>query len=248
VFDSPAEVLIERMSWVDVESAIAAGKRTVIICAASTEQHGPHLPEATDALLGEAEAVGLARELGDALVAPVIRPGCSDHHMGFAGSLTISAGLLMDLLDAYVDSLRRHGFENFVVFSSHGGNFPVLSEWKRIRPAPGVIVLDDGAAYIAAMFEAIRAFGREDTWGPHAEVIETSAMLAVHPELVDMTRAVRGFTGELTLEQLLEQGMRAFTDTGIIGDATGARPEMGRAVVDAAARQLAAEVRRSLGP
>ncbi len=137
--------------------------------------------------------------------------------------------------------------KNFVVFSSHGGNFPVLSEWKRIRPAPGVIVLDDGEAYIGAMFEAIRAFGRDDTWGPHAEVIETSAMLALHPELVDMTRAVRGFTGPLELDQLLERGMRAYTDTGILGDPTGATPEMGRAVLEAAARQLAAEARRSLG-
>lgn len=235
------------MSWTEVEAALAGGKRTAIVCAASSEQHGPHLPEATDALLGEEEAVRLARELGDALVAPVIRPGCSEHHMGFAGSLTIPAQLLMDLLDAYVDSLRRHGFENIVVFSSHGGNYPVLAEWKRSRPGPGAVVLDEGEGYMAAMFEALRGFGRQDAWGPHAEVIETSAMLAIHPELVHMERAVRGFTGEISLDGLLKSGMREVTDTGIIGDPIGATAEMGEAVLSAAAGYLARETRRWLG-
>ena len=96
------EVFIERMTWPDVEDAIKQGKRTAIVVAASSEQHGPHLPEATDALLGEELAGRLAHRLGNALVAPVIRPGCSDHHMAFAGSLTISAELLAAILDAYV--------------------------------------------------------------------------------------------------------------------------------------------------
>src|SRR5437879_8390733 len=141
--------------------------RRAVVCAASTEQHGPHLPEATDALLGAAYAEGLARRLGDALVAPMIRPACSEHHMAFAGSLTIPETLLMDLLDAYLASLRRHGFERFVVFSSHGGNFPVLADWARTRPHDDAAVLSDSAGFDAA-FAAIRRFGREDRGGPHA--------------------------------------------------------------------------------
>src|SRR5438105_15045763 len=137
------EVWIERLTWPDVEARIAAGARRVIICAASSEQHGPQLPEATDALLGAATAERLARRLGDTLVAPVIRPGCSEHHMAFAGSLTISAALLMDLLDAYVESLRRHGFRRFVIISSHGGNFPVLAEWERSRRPENTTVISD---------------------------------------------------------------------------------------------------------
>src|SRR5918912_314656 len=99
------EVLIEHMTWPEIEDAIKRGKRTAIVVAASSEQHGPHLPEATDALLGEELGARLAHRLGDALVAPVIRPGCSEHHMAFAGSLTISAELLAAILDAYVKSL-----------------------------------------------------------------------------------------------------------------------------------------------
>ena len=61
----------------------------------------------------------LARALGDALVAPTIRPGCSEHHMGFAGTITVPVEALIMLLDAYVDSLSRHGFDRFLVFTSH---------------------------------------------------------------------------------------------------------------------------------
>jgi creatinine amidohydrolase len=231
------ELLIERLTWTDVEAALGRGMRRAIVCAASTEQHGPHLPEATDALLGEAYAEGLARRLGDALVAPVIRPACSDHHMAFPGSLTISATLLMELLDAYLASLRIHGFERFVVMSSHGGNFPVLAEWERARSLEATVVVTDFGLFDVG-FEAIRRFGRTDSAGPHADVLETSMMLHLHPELVHMDRAAAGFTGRSTLDDVLTRGMRAITPNGILGDPVGATAEMGAAVLDAIVGRL----------
>jgi creatinine amidohydrolase len=238
------DLFIERLTWTEIEAALAGGMRRAVVCAASCEQHGPHLPEATDALLGAAFAEGLARRLGDALVAPVIRPGCSEHHMAFAGSLTISHRLLMDLLDAYLDSLRRHGFERFVVFSSHGGNFPVLAAWERERRPRDTVVVSD-VHVLHAGFEAIRRFGRTDTTGPHAEVLETSMLLHLHPELVHMEWAEPGFTGETSLQDLLERGMRAISSNGILGDPVGASAEMGEAVLEATVEALWAAVRRA---
>jgi creatinine amidohydrolase len=235
------ELFIERLSWTEIEAAVAGGMRRAIVCAASTEQHGPHLPEATDALLGAAYAEGVARRLGDALVAPIIRPACSEHHMGFAGSMTISETLLMDLIDAYLASLRRHGFERFVVMSSHGGNFPVLARWERERPAPDVVTLSDFSMFDAG-FEAIRRFGRTDSAGPHAEVLETSMMLHLHPDLVHMDRAETGFTGESSLDDVLARGMRALTPNGILGDPVGATAEMGAAVLEAVVERLSQHV------
>lgn len=231
------ELFIERLTWTDVDAALAGGMRRAIVCAASTEQHGPHLPEATDALLGAAYAEGLARRLGDALVAPVIRPACSDHHMAFPGSLTIPETLLMDILDAYLASLRQHGFERFVVMSSHGGNYHVLAEWERLRrPADAVVISDFGV--FDAGFEAIRRFGRTDTAGPHAEVLETSMMLHLHPDLVRMERAIPGFTGEAPLEDVIAKGMRSLTSNGILGDPVGSTAEMGEAVLGAIVERL----------
>ncbi|MDQ6794331.1 MAG: creatininase family protein [Chloroflexota bacterium] len=241
-----AELFIERLNWPEVQAAVAAGRRRAIVCAASTEQHGPHLPEATDALLGAEYARRLAVRLGDALVAPVIRPGCSEHHMAFAGTITISPSLLMDVIDAYVASLRRHGFTDFVVMSSHGGNYPILADWAVARATPGCVVISDAKVFDAG-FEALRRFGREDTAGPHAEVMETSMMLRLHPELVQMERAAPGFEGDLKLPGLLERGMHAISANGIIGNPVGASAEIGEAVLDALADRLADQVRTLQG-
>lgn len=237
------EVLIENLTWTDIEARLDAGHRRVIIVAASSEQHGPHLPESTDYLLGKATAVRLAQKLGDALVAPVIRPGCSEHHMAFPGSLTISPGQLMDLLDSYVDGLRRHGFESFAVISSHGGNFPVLAEWARTRPKPGVEVMSDLDAFMAALVEVERRFGRDDGPVLHADVCETAMMLHLHPELVHMDRAEPGYLGELEPERLFREGMRGISPNGILGNPVGATEAMGAAMLDGLTDWLAHQLR-----
>ena len=225
------EVYIERMTWPEVEAAIRDGKRTAVVVAASSEQHGPHLPESTDALLGEELGGRLARRLGDALVAPVIRPGCSEHHMSFAGSLTIPAQVLMEILDAYVASLRRHGFARIVVTSSHGGNFPVLTDWKQGQP-DDVIVIDDFEGFAEALFAALKRSGRDDRGGPHADLGETSAVLAVRPDLVRKDQITAGRTDPAPLPEVLEKGLRALTANGILGDPRGATPEIGNAVLE----------------
>jgi creatinine amidohydrolase len=241
------EVFLERMSWPDVEARIAGGARRAVICAASSEQHGPQLPEATDALVGAATAERLARRLGDALVAPVIRPGCSEHHMAFAGSLTISADLLMDVLDSYVDGLRRHGFDSFVVFSSHGGNFPVLAEWTRTRPKPGAVVISDLKAFSEVLLAVARRHGRDDGELVHAEYCETSIMLALHPGLVRPERSQPGYMGELEPERLFREGMRGISANGVLGNPVGADAAVGEELLDALAGWLVEQVRASTG-
>lgn len=236
-------LLIEDLSWPEVEAHLAAGRRRAVICAASSEQHGPHLPEATDYLLGRATAERVAARLGDALVAPVIRPGCSEHHMAFPGSLTISPAQLMDQLDAYVESLRRTGFESFAVFSSHGGNFGVLEEWARARPHDGVRVAADLNAFMAVLVEVERRFGRDDGPVLHADICETAMMLHLHPDLVRMEKAEPGFVGDLEPERLFREGMRGISPNGVLGNPIGATAEMGAQMLDELSGWLAERLR-----
>ena len=225
------ELRIERLTWPEIESAIAAGHRRAIIVAAASEQHGPHLVEATDALLGEALGLALARRLGDALIAPVIRPGCSDHHLGFAGTISISPDLLIGLLEAYIASLRMHGFTTFFVFSSHGGNYPVLARWAPAEP-DGVTVLTDSQGFLGAMLGGLRHFGRDDATIPHADASETAEMLALHPDLVRTELVATGFVGDLSLQHAVTVGLRAITANGVLGNPVGATAEMGWGVID----------------
>lgn len=173
------------MTWPDIEAALASGARTAVIAAGATEQHGRHLPEGSDAFMGEAVAERVARTLGDAMVAPVIRPGCSEHHLDFPGTISITAETLMDILDAYVASLRRNGFERFVVFSTHGGNFPVLERWGTQRAAPGLIIIPDRRGFVRPVYEFAVASGTEAPGQlHHSDAFETSQILALHPTLV----------------------------------------------------------------
>jgi creatinine amidohydrolase len=238
------EVLIERMTWPEIQAAMEGGKRTAIIVAASSEQHGPHLPEATDGLLGEAIAVRLARELGDSLVAPVIRPGCSDHHMAFPGTITIEPSVLTALLDAYLKSLDRHGFTRFVVFASHGGNFQTLADWESRLERPEVVVIHGFEGFVGAMLDPLSRFDRSDRTTPHADVTETAEMLYAYPDLVRKDRIQSGFVGEVPLQQVLANGMNSVTPNGVLGDPVGATAEMGEAVMTSLVSYLATFVRQ----
>ncbi|WP_246943823.1 creatininase family protein [Bacillus pinisoli] len=83
------EYLLERMPWPLIREIIDSGMDTVIICTTSVEQHGYHLSKLSDTLIGQAVGLLVAKKLGNALLAPVIRPDLSQHHIPKAGSLTL---------------------------------------------------------------------------------------------------------------------------------------------------------------
>jgi creatinine amidohydrolase len=80
---------LDRMTWPEVGAEQERGRDTVVVAFGATEQHGPHMPLATDALLGDHLARMVAERL-DAFVAPTVRIGCSEHHLAFPGTLSVS--------------------------------------------------------------------------------------------------------------------------------------------------------------
>ncbi len=121
---------LDRMTWPDVKAEMEKGCRTVIVCFGSHEQHGPHLPLGTDAFLGDSIGEGLAERL-DAFLAPVFRVGCSEHHMGFPGTITLSSETFQKLVGEATQSLSRHGFEEIILIPTHGGNFKPMENALR---------------------------------------------------------------------------------------------------------------------
>ncbi len=250
-------VLLEEMSWLDVQKALDLGVRTVVVMTASIEQHGPHLPTITDTAIGYAVGERLTRRLGQALLAPVIRPGCSDHHLAFPGSLSIPQEVFIETVMAYVRSLVPHGFNTFVLLSSHGGNFGALEvAARRLRSefeSKGVRIvefagLDALKEMMRVMVDAAAARGApQDVDAIHADATETSIMMSRHPGLVAADRLERGFLGRIESQEIFRRGMRAITPNGIFGDATLAKPEIGEAVLEGLTDHLAATVRQRLG-
>jgi len=249
-------VRLEDMTWPEVQAALQAGVRTVVVVAASTEQHGPHLPLSTDALIAEAVGERVARRLG-ALVAPVIRPGCSDHHLAFPGSLSVSPGLLVELLASYVRCLVPYGFDTFVLLSSHGGNFrPLEDAARRLRDEYGprgvrVVAVAGDAALVDMMREMVDVAARlgapQDVDAIHADACETSIVMHLRPDLVRADRIEAGFTGRLDLDTLFHKGLRAVTANGILGDPRRSSAEIGAAVLDRLVDHLVDRVRAQLG-
>ena len=227
---------LERMTSPDIAAAIRGGSTTVVMACGAVEQHGPHLPLFMDAEHGTRLAEEVAQRLGDALVAPTLRIGCSDHHMAFAGTLTLREETFEAVVRDCCTSLASHGFRRILILPTHGGNFaPLRRMLAGLRASVGGDCAIDAFTDLHGVMrvwrdeiERIASLG--DRVGGHADVAETSIMAALHPELIVENRAQAGFEGELTddiLRTLFEHGIHAIAPNGILGDARGFSPALG---------------------
>lgn len=249
---------IEEMTWVQVKEYLEQGYRRVIFALGSIEQHGPHMPLVTDTLIGDMLAVRVAEKLGQTLVAPTIRPGCSEHHMSFAGSLSISSELLAAITRAYCQSLARHGFETILLLPSHGGNFSTVARIvPELNKEIGVKIVGYADVFeFTRVQDAIMAkYGvTAAESGAHAGCGEASLVLAERPDLVRMDQAQQGFMGDFVgAMQKTPAGaagfamqMENFSPLGVIGDPRRAQADWGRELLEGLADHLAAFYRAGM--
>src|SRR5918912_1606349 len=107
--DRGTTLLLAEMTSAQVRAEVADGRSTIVVPFGAVEQHGPHLPLDTDAVLGDRLGPLLAERLG-ALCAPTIRIGCSQHHLAFAGTLSFQPQTLRMIVHDLVESVARHAF------------------------------------------------------------------------------------------------------------------------------------------
>ena len=218
---------LDSLTFPEVEALVAAGA-WLAVPLGSTEQHGAHLPLSTDSDVALALCARLATARDDVLVAPIVPYGSSGEHAGFAGTLSIG----QQATELVVLELGRSAFETFdrVLFvSAHGGNArPVSRAVRTLRSESRDVSL----------------FYPKWDGDLHAGHVETSMQLALDPARVHLDRAVVGDIRPLPelLPLLQDNGVRAVTATGVLGDPTRASGAAGTAELDRITADLIAHV------
>lgn len=213
-----------RGSWSEVPD-----RPLVLVPIGSTEQHGAHLPLTTDTLIAEAVSDAVARRLpGPVRVAPAQAFGASGEHQDFAGTISIGTEALTTLAVELGRSLMT--WAHRVVFvNGHGGNTVGL-----IRAVTQLILEGRDVAWVQCSAPG----------DAHAGHTETSIMLHLAPETVDLTRAEVGNTDPIKtlMPLLLTRGVSAVAPNGVLGDPTTASAGEGQrlfaAMVDTAVTRI----------
>jgi creatinine amidohydrolase len=184
----PPTVFLGEMTNFEVE-AFLRQHQTVIVPTGSTEQHGPHGPLLTDVLIPQEVARRVAPEVG-ALVAPPINYALSYPHVGFTGVVHIRVPTFMALVEDLCASLASIGFRRIVFLNGHYDNTYAIAYGcanVRDRLPDGVVAFPINYWDGMSADEAAEFFGPQT--GLHANRGETSAVLAINPDLVDMESA-----------------------------------------------------------
>jgi len=234
-------MLLERMTWDEVEAVLKTTK-TVIIPCGSTEEHGFHLPLATDTIIGYELAKRVAAEV-NAVVAPPLSFGVHRSTLPFPGTLGVSVETVRRLLLEVCESLYSHGFRNFVFLPGHLGAMQLAA----VELAAHEISArhDDAKAAIiniaAIISKRWAELGLEDGRDMHAGEVETSMML-YFGQPVRMERAVCEHP-EMP-EGIIVKNPREFLKSGVMGDATKATKEKGEKVVTLIVKEAAEIIKR----
>lgn len=226
-------------------AALAATDPIAILPIAAIEQHGPHLPTGTDAILAEgyiARTVEKANANLPFVFLPVQQVGWSEEHLDAPGTLTSNWKHLLPVWTDIALSVKRAGIERLLIINSHGGNVPlmdILIQDLRVHhgmQASATNWLRFG--YPEGLFSA-----DEIAYGIHGGAVETSLMLTLVPDLVQMDKAALFPSAQQTLTETTKHarfygrkqtGWMAsdLNAQGVVGDATSASAEKGAVLLD----------------
>jgi creatinine amidohydrolase len=240
------------LTWPQVKEAAAAGK-VAVIPVATIEDHGFHLPIDTDLRLCSEVCERAVEAAADrAVLVPAINHGYSPHHMDFPGALTIGADTFIKYGVDVCRSLTHHGFRRILIVNGHGSNTPFVDIIARLT------VVETGALVAAVNYwnapgvhDVANSLRESDPIGGmnHACEFETSIYLALRPELVDMSKAVRELSHEPTKNYwtdlvggdgplVMMEHWSAISKSGVMGDPTKATAEKGTKLLSAAVTGL----------
>lgn len=248
--------------WKDIISQdmeqLNKDESVVLLPIAAIEQHGAHLPVGTDSIILEALLSRFAKEKnmepGNVLIAPQLYVGKSNEHMGFCGTLTLTAKTLYSVLEELVAAIVKSGFRKIVFVNSHGGNTDLLNliaRDLRINYGCAVYVFDwwftdFWADILKEEKQSVSKYGVF-----HACELETSLIMAIAPDTVNSKRMIdetpdEMFEGDKYISLFgpinIGWATKDVSKSGVIGTPSLATPEKGERFLKYAVDKLAAIV------
>jgi creatinine amidohydrolase len=241
----------DEMTWPEVRVAIRHDP-VLVLPTGTTEQHGYHLPLMVDYLCAtEVARAAVERVAPRAILMQPVVYSFNEHHMDFPGTITIDEGTIIDDVFCIGRSLAHHGFRRILILDGHGSNIPFMDIAPR-RITNKTEAICAMTSWWSLMTSADYRRWRESRFPGgtgHACELETSVVLHLRPDLVDMAKAVDEVSMQMS-ESLywdLEGGgpvrfQEFFTRnslSGVVGEATRATAEKGRLIFDVVVERLA---------
>jgi creatinine amidohydrolase len=238
----PPTVFLGEMTNPEVEAFLGAGHDTVIVPTGSTEQHGPHGPLLTDVLVPTEIARRVAPRIG-AVVAPALNYGLSYPHAGFTGLVQIRIPTFMALIEDVAVSLATAGFRRIVFLNGHYDNtLAIAYACANAAPRLPAGVRAFPVNYWDGMTPAEAAEYFDPSNGLHANKGETSAVMAIDADLVDLDAAnvempafpevTNGAAVHTAFFFTTPGSVHRATHSGTWGDARESNVEFGRRYLD----------------
>ncbi len=232
-------VLLEDLTWVEAEKRLGPETVVVIPLGAGAKEHGPHLKLKNDLLLAEYFKRRLV-ETNDVVVAPTLNYHFYPAFLEYPGSTSLRLETARDMVIDVVKSLAAYGPRRFYVLNTGISTVRALAPAAEQLAAEGILLryteLDKATGEVEKQVA-------QQEGGTHADEIETSMMLVIAPETVDMAKAVKDYhpkgTGGLSRK---EGGPRTYSPTGTWGDPTLATREKGEKIVEAMAGAVSRDV------
>ena len=217
-------VKLEHLTWVEAEQWLGDDPVVVLPLGAAAKEHGPHLPLNNDALIADWLAEEIMQQL-PVVVAPLINASYYPAFVDYPGSISLRLETARDLVLDTCNSLARFGVNRIYVINTGMSTIRPLDEaGKRLAPAVRFAYLN-----LEQVLQALPADLLQQTYGSHADEHETSLMLHIAPQVVDMSQAVDdGAEGEGRLSR--ERGQGTWSRSGVYGQATLATASKGQTI------------------
>jgi creatinine amidohydrolase len=234
----PKGILLENLTWIEAEKVLTPDTVVVIPLGAESKEHGPHLKLKNDFLMAE-YLKNRVLQSSNVVVAPTINYSFYPAFLEYPGSTSLRLETARDMVVDICRSLAKFGPRRFYILNTGISTLRPLAAAQEALAADGIVM-----RYLDLhVTEPVEKQIRKEEGGTHADEIETSMMLYMAPESVDMKKAVKDYNGSkpggLTRDP---NGKGTYSPSGVWGDATLATREKGKIVTEALVKSILSEI------